>query len=165
MKKFLFKTLSLTLAIVLLAAQNNVLAAKTIETGMSSMEESAFTLDQEAFDEALSELNELDSYLALNEDLTYSDLEAAGSELITNISDISAPMGTAPQEDDALMGIPPFWWGCVLGWVGWLLVYVLTDQDKDQTKKAFTGCLISSGVSVAFTVLYYTVLATSTSYY
>lgn len=165
MKKFLFKTLSLTLAIVMLAAQNNVLAAKTIETGMSSMEESAFTLDQEAFDEALSELNELDSYLALNEDLTYSDLETAGNELITNISDIAAPMGTAPQEDDSLMGIPAFWWGCVLGWVGWLLVYVLTDQDKAQTKKAFTGCLISSGVSVALSVLYWTVIATSTSYY
>jgi len=165
MKKILFKTLSLTLAIVLLAAQNNVLAAKTLETGMSSMEESAFTLDQEAFDEALSDLNELDSYLALNVDLTYSDLEAADSELITNISNVAAPMGTAPQDDDDLMGIPAFWWGCVLGWVGWLLVYVLTDQDSAQTKKAFNGCLISSGVSVALSVLYYTVIATSTNYY
>lgn len=165
MKKFLFKTLSLTLAISLLAAQNNVLAAKTIASGMSSMEESAFTLDQEAFDEAFSELNELESYLALNEDLTYSDLEASGSELITNISDISAPMGTAPQDDDNLMGIPAFWWGCVLGWVGWLLVYVLTDQDSAQTKKAFNGCLISTGVSVVLSVIYYAVIAGSVNSY
>ncbi|MBN1388732.1 MAG: hypothetical protein JW965_09815 [Bacteroidales bacterium] len=158
MKKFLFKSLSVLMAFVLLVAQSHILSAKPLTAAIPSMEESVFTLDQNALDAALSELNELDNYLAQNEGVTYSDLEAAGSELITNISDIAAPMGIA-QDGDPLLGIPPFWWGCVLGWVGWLLVYVLTDKDKVLTKQAFHGCLISSAISVAFSVVYWVVLA------
>ncbi len=158
MKKFLFKSLSVLMAFVLLVAQSHVLSAKPINAGIPSMEESVFTLDQNALDVALSDLNELDNYLSLNEGVTYADLEAAGSDLITNISDIAAPMGMA-QDGDELLGIPAFWWGCVLGWVGWLLVYVLTDKDKVQTKQAFHGCLISSAISVAFSVVYWVVLA------
>jgi hypothetical protein len=158
MKKFLFKSLSVFMAFVLLVAQSHVLSAKTISAGIPSMEESVFTLDENALDVALSELNELDNYLAQNDGVTYADLEAAGSELITSISDIAAPMGMA-QDGDPLLGIPAFWWGCVLGWVGWLLVYVLTDKDRVQTKQAFNGCLISSAIGVAFSVVYWVVLA------
>ena len=158
MKKFLFKSLSVLMAFVLLVAQSHVLSAKPINAGIPSMEESVFTLDENTLDLALSELNELDNYLSLNEGVTYADLEAAGSELIANISDIAAPMGMAQGGEDLPLGIPAFWWGCVLGWIGWLLVYVLTDKDKVQTKQAFTGCLISSGVSVALSVLWYFVL-------
>lgn len=160
MRKFVFKPLSLFLAVALLSAQTHVLSAKTITAGLPGMEESVFSLDENALELALGGLNELDSYLTMNEGVTYADLEAANSELIINISDISAPLGM-PQDGEPLMGIPAFWWGCVLGWVGWLLVYVLTDKDKEETKKAFNGCLVSSAVSVALSLVYYLVIMES----
>ncbi|MGM0666986.1 MAG: hypothetical protein ACQETA_06665 [Bacteroidota bacterium] len=157
MKKILLKSLSLFLSLVLLSAQTHVLSAATINTGLPGMEESEFVLDENQLDQALGELYELDSYLSMNEGVTYADLEAMNSDLIAGISDITAPLGIA-QGGDPLMGIPAFWWGCILGWVGWLLVYVLTDQDSALTKRAFTGCLISSGAGVVLSVLYYFVL-------
>ncbi|MEE4214137.1 MAG: hypothetical protein V2I34_03660 [Bacteroidales bacterium] len=157
MKKILLKSLSVFLSLVLLSAQTHVLAAAPINTGLPGMEESAFVLDENQLDLAMGELYELDSYLSVNEGVTYADLEAMNSDLIAGISDITAPLGIA-QDGDPLFGIPAFWWGCILGWVGWLLVYVLTDQDSALTKRAFTGCLISSGASVVLSVLYYFVL-------
>lgn len=50
------------------------------------------------------------------------------------------------QEIDLI--IPPFFWGCVLGVLGIILVYVLTDQDKDATKKALLGCIVTAGTFV-----------------
>ncbi|HDZ40748.1 MAG TPA: hypothetical protein ENH59_03595 [Bacteroidetes bacterium] len=154
MKKPLLKSLSIVLSAVLLLAQTHVLSAKTITTGIPSIEESVFSIDEDAMDLALSELNELDTYLTMNEGVSYADLEASGSELITNISDLAAPLGLA-QEGEPPLGIPAFWWGCLLGWVGLLLVYIMTDQDKDQTKKAFTGCLVSSIAGLVLYGIYY----------
>ncbi|MDT8401416.1 MAG: hypothetical protein RQ743_06955 [Bacteroidales bacterium] len=154
MKKTLLKSMSIVLSAVLLLAQTHVLSAKTITTGIPSIEESVFSIDENDMDMALSELNELDSYLSMNEGVSYADLEASGSDLIVNISDISAPLGLA-QEGEPPLGIPAFWWGCLLGWVGLLLVYIMTDQDKAQTKKAFTGCLISSIAGLVLYGVYY----------
>lgn len=155
MKKIFLKSFSLILACVMLAAQTHSLSAKTIATNTPDLEESVFVLDEMALNTAFSELDELDSFLAQNEGVTYADLLASGSDLIANISDITAPMGSGPASDDPLLGIPPFWWGCVLGWVGLLLVYVLTDKDRELTRKAMTGCLISTGVGLVLSGVYY----------
>ena len=146
MKKVLFKSMGVMLALVLLTAQTQSLSARTIDLGIQSIEIAELTLDQVALDQAMSELNILDNYLAQNEGVTYSELQASGSDLITNISDNASPMGM-PAGDD-LLGIPAFWWGCILGWVGLLLVYILTDNDKAEVKKALKGCIVSSLVGV-----------------
>lgn len=158
MKKNLFKCLSLSMAFVILLAQNQSLSAKTITILPPSIDESVFNLDQEKLDLVLSDLNVLDNYLAHNEGVTFEDLKASGSGLILNVSDVSAPMGQQEGSTESPLGIPPFWWGCVLGWVGLLLVFVLTDQNKEQTKKALTGCLISSGVSAVLYIIYVAVI-------
>ncbi len=142
------------MAFVMLASQNQSLLANSLVKSSPGIDETAFNLDENAMNAALADLNELDAYLSQNEGVTYADLNAAGSDLIKNVSDISAPLGMPAEGDDSLMGIPAFWWGCILGWVGLLLVYVLTDKDKEQTKKALTGCLIASGVYIVFYVVY-----------
>lgn len=157
MRKILFKSLSVFMAFVMLFAQSQALTARPIDLALPDLDKSAFTLDQDALDVALSELIELDNFLAQNEGVLYADMEAEGNALISDISDISAPLGMAPASDD-LLGIPAFWWGCVLGWIGLLLVYILTDQNKEETKKAFNGCLVGTAVSVAFTLVYYLVI-------
>jgi hypothetical protein len=166
MKKFILKSFSVAMAIVLLTTQSQILSAKPLDSGIPSMDESAFCLNEEVLDEKMSELNALDDFVSEEAGITYADLEEMGSDLIANVSDLATPMGASGSDDD-LMGIPAFWWGCVLGWVGILLVYLLTDQDKEQTKKALWGCLVWTGVVAVFYVIYIALLVeeVNTIYY
>jgi hypothetical protein len=162
MKKFLLKSLSVFLAIVLLVSQNQIVSAKTIDAGLPSVDESVFELDENALAFAMQDLNELDNYLASNEGVSYTDLAEAGSDLIANVSDNSSPIGM-DQEGESPLGIPPFLWGCVLGWVGLLIVYLISDQDKELTKKALIGCLVGTGVWVVVYVVLIAAAATTTT--
>ena len=56
-----------------------------------------------------------------------------------------------------LQWIASFLWGCAFGWVGLLIVYLVTDNDKEQTKKALWGCL-ANGVAI---VVYATIIFNS----
>lgn len=156
--------LSVTMAIVLLIAQSQSLTAKTIEISLPSVDETVFNLDEGALNTAMQELNELENYLALNEGTTYNDLVLADNDLIANVGDSSTPMGMM-QEGEAPLGIPAFLWGCVLGWVGLLVVYIVTDNDKPQVKKALTGCLVSGGVMLVFYAVVLIAAASETTTY
>lgn len=166
MKKFLFKSVGVLMALILVISQTQALSARTIEVGVPNIDESVFVLDQGALNSAMQELNELESYLEQNQGVTYADLAAAGSNLILNVSDNSNPMGMAGGGDD-LLGIPPFLWGCVLGWIGVLVVYLLTDGDKPSVKKAVLGALVTTGVAIVIYVVWAVILtaaAESTTY-
>ncbi len=63
-----------------------------------------------------------------------------------------------PDEGPPL-GIPSFLWGCCLGVIGILLVYVLTDGDRDQTKKALWGCVVGSLSGCVLWGLWYVLIA------
>jgi hypothetical protein len=153
MKKYLFKALSIFLAVVLLEAQCQSLSAKTIETPVPNVDESIFSFNEETLNSVMQDLTTLENYVDQNEGVIFSDLSSAGSKLIINVESKAAPMGMETEAGSPL-GIPAFLWGCLLGWVGILLVYILTDNDKAQAKKALTGCLVSSGVVLVFYVVY-----------
>lgn len=158
MKKLLLKTFSVIMAIVLLSSQSMVLSAKAIDVYIPSIDESALTLNESAVDQAFAELNNLDNYLNQNAGTTYSDLKSSNSDLLLNVSDNAAPMGMS-EKGDLPLGIPSFWWGCILGWVGLLIVYLVTDNDRTEVKSAFKGCLISAGVSVVIYILWWALWA------
>lgn len=139
------------MSMVLLFTQTLSLSARTSGPAIPSIDESALVLDEEALDEAMMELNELDEYLNENEGVTYANLEADGSDLIVNVDKSTAPLG-ADQSDDPPLGIPSFLWGCILGLIGILLVYILTDGDKDETRKALWGMLVWIGVVIIVNV-------------
>lgn len=154
MKQFFFKTTSVFLAVLLFFAQTQGLSARSFEMGLPDVDETVFELDETTLNSAMSQLNELEEYLLQHEGTTYNDLALANSDLIINLSDAAAPMGM-DQSGEAPLGIPAFFWGCVLGWVGLLVVYIVTDNDKPQVKKAFTGCLVSTAVSIVVYVVAY----------
>jgi cytochrome c biogenesis protein CcdA len=56
------------------------------------------------------------------------------------------------QENEPPLGIPSFLWGCILGIVGVLIVYIITDGDKAETKKSLWGFLVAVGVYVVLYV-------------
>ncbi len=117
------------------------------------------------YDQVKQEFAQLDQ-LAVKvkaENLTYNDLLKTDAALVNSMALSSVP--SVPLPDGAL-GIPSFLWGCVLGPIGVVLAYLLSDNDKDEAKKALWGCL----ASVAFWVILDIVIiggsaAASTAYY
>ncbi len=97
MKKILFKFLSVFMALVLLIAQQQIVSAKTIKAELPSLDESVFDLNEDALDAAMQELNELDNYLGQNQGMTFDDLQASGSELISNVSNSVVPNGNGSE--------------------------------------------------------------------
>jgi hypothetical protein len=108
--------------------------------------------DAQNIDAEFEQLNKIEKFVQNNEGTTLDNLKSQNSELLTDIS-IEADSASVVASSDLPAGIPAFWWGCVLSWVGLILVYVLTDKDSAQTKKALIGCLVGTGVSVIFYVL------------
>jgi hypothetical protein len=153
MKKTLLKCLSVFLAVVLIAAQCQNLSAKTIETTLPSVDVSVFSFDENGLNSVMSGLTTLENYVNQNTGVVYGELSKTGSNLIANVESNAAPMGME-QQGESPLGIPAFLWGCVLGWVGILVVYMLTDKDKVQAKKALNGCLVSAGAIAVFYVVY-----------
>ena len=147
MKRVFFKSFSVLLAFVFLATQTQALQAGTNDKLIQSIDESALVLDEDALNEAMQELDDLDEFLVENAGVTYGDLLSTGSDLIHNVDHAAAPLGMDGSEEPPL-GIPSFLWGCILGVIGILLVYVLTDGDKAEVKKSLWGFLVAVGVYV-----------------
>lgn len=141
------KSLSVFLACLMLITQTQSLSAKASDPGLPSLDESVLVLDEEALDLAMQELNELDEFLNVNTETTFADLESADSELIVGFENSTTPLGM-DQEGEPPLGIPSFLWGCIFGVIGILLVYILTDGDKDETRKALWGMLVWVGIVV-----------------
>jgi hypothetical protein len=165
MKKFLLKSMSVFLAITLLASQNfsvyagNAAASKVFD-------ESVFSYDEDLLNAAMSGLNELDAYVETNEGITFSDLENQGNLLVADVESNATPMGMAGGDGtEPPLGIPSFLWGCVFGVIGILLVYIITDNDKEEAKKAMWGCLASTAVWVIVYVVYAATLTTTVNSY
>lgn len=150
-RSILLKSSAVFMAMLMLFTQTLSLSARPTAAVMPSIDESVLVLDEAALNEAMMELNELDQFLNENEGVTYAELETTGSELILNVNNSTAPLGM-DMEGEPPLGIPSFLWGCILGIVGILLVYILTDGDKSETKKALWGMLVWVGVIILLNV-------------
>lgn len=126
-----------------------------LAVGFSAMAEAdLFEVDYNEVAASLTEVTELENFVVENEGVTYSELVAQGSMLVANISEHAQMSADANRrKSNTALGIPSFLWGCILGWVGILIVYLVT-EDRDETKKALWGC-IANGLVV---VLFYAVL-------
>ncbi|MBP8156402.1 MAG: hypothetical protein KAX81_05190 [Leadbetterella sp.] len=108
--------------------------------------------DAQNIDSEFEQLNKIEKFVINNEGTTLDNLKSQNSELLSDIN-IEADAASVVASSDLPAGIPAFWWGCVLSWVGLILVYVLTDKDSAQTKKALMGCLLGAGIWVIYYVL------------
>jgi len=115
-----------------------------------------FKLDYNKVQDEFAQLDQL-AQKVKTENLTYADLASTDAQLVETLALSSTP--SIPLPDGAL-GIPSFLWGCVLGPVGIVLAYVLTDNDRDEAKKALWGCLANTAVGV---IIYFVAFATAAS--
>lgn len=113
----------------------------------------AFDFEDENLEAEFEQLNKIENFVQSNEGVTLNELKANNSSLVDGIT-LSGDAAASVSADELPLGIPAFWWGCVLTVLGVVLVYVLTDQDKEQTKKALFGCLVTAGAYLIFWVVW-----------
>lgn len=137
------KRLYLLSMVLLLAFSSNIFA------GSGDL----FSYDEAAVEAQLADLTELENYVATNPATTLSLLKTDNNQLLDGLN-LYSPFAMGMNFDDPPLGIPSFLWGCVFSVAGVVIVYLVTDEDKDETKKAFFGCIANAVVyGVTYAVL------------
>jgi hypothetical protein len=106
-----------------------------------------FKVDSQQVQQEFADLTQLEQTVIDNDFITLSEIRENKdlSSAFAGISTMSLPAGR-----NAVAGIPGFWWGCVFGPIGLLVVYAVTDNDKAEVKSALTGCIVGTAVSLVF---------------
>ncbi len=110
-----------------------------------------FKYNKQQVQDEFSDLNQLEQMVIDNSFLTLSEMQN-NNMLSSRFSDLNL---TGSMMMEPALGIPGFWWGCVLGPVGILVVYLVTENDGSEVKKAFYGCLVGTGFWVVLNVIFY----------
>lgn len=108
--------------------------------------------DAQNINSEFEQLNKIEQYVQNHEGTTLENLKTQNADVLGNI-DLVSDAAASVAASDLPAGIPAFWWGCVLTILGVVLVYVLTDKDNAQTKKALMGCLVSGGVYIIWWIV------------
>jgi len=121
-----------------------LLATATAYAGTADL----FQYNRDMVDRSLAAANVLDRYLD-EHPVTWEALKETSGVLLAQFK--AEAINFFDPGPDELLGIPPFWWGFVLSWVGVvLLVYLLTDQNKDYTMEALYGCIAGGLIYITF---------------
>jgi len=129
---------------------------------VSANEADLFSYNKVAVQTALSDLSVLESYVIEHPALAIVNVTKSGSLMINGIELFTNPfMGGG----DAPLGIPAFFWGCVLGIIGVAIVYFATNGDMNQVKNAIFGCIPWVVVWIIWYFLIYDVAKTVTNPY
>lgn len=133
--------------ILLLSLLAIMLSTSTLFAGQAD----DFKIDKQKVQDEFADLSRLEQTVADHNYLTLSELK---EDSILSAEFASMDLSSNMMMESAL-GIPGFWWGCIFGLVGILIVYLVTDNDRAEVKSAFTGCIISSVASTVFYLIYY----------
>jgi hypothetical protein len=124
----------------------SIMLAFTFSVGFAGNAE-LFQVDEQEINAEFAQLNELEAFVEANNGITASEINAE-NPLVANLSTSNDILGALSSlAGEPPLGIPSFVWGLCLSWVGLGIVYFVAD-DRDETKKALIGCLVSAGLSV-----------------
>ncbi|MCB0684917.1 MAG: hypothetical protein KDC53_00290 [Saprospiraceae bacterium] len=148
--------LSLLFMVCILATTLNAENDKSVAESPDQISQ-VLKADKIAIDQEFQALDALEQRVKA-ENLTYKDLDQETVQALSLKSDVSSSLLAVAGADDLPLGIPGFWWGFCLSWVGILLVYLLLEDSpdrKEQTKKALIGALVGLGVYIVFWILFW----------
>ena len=117
---------------------------------LSAAESDAFKVDQQQIQKEFSDLNALEQTVINNNNMSLTEMQQ-NNLLPDNFSAMNFTNTNMMMEPP--LGIPGFWWGCVLGPLGILLVYFISENDKAETKQALIGCLVATGAWIVIEVI------------
>jgi hypothetical protein len=120
-----------------------------------------FDYDENQMTQEFEKLNRIEEFVSKNKGLDIKELEKVNPQLFSDIEIRTEAAMVFDTKDELPLGVPSFWWGCCLGGLGILLVYIFSDEDKEQTKKAFYGCLVSGATAAVLYLGYFLFLATT----
>ncbi len=106
-----------------------------------------FKLDYNQVKQDFAQLNQLANKVK-TENLTYNDLMVTDANMINNMALSKVPSLSLP---DGILGIPSFFWGCILGPIGVIISYFATGKNKKEVKHALLGCLLEIYVIIGAT--------------
>ncbi len=122
-----------------------------------------FNSGSENIDTELRDLQNMNN-LVIENDYDFNGLNANHAEMVTESKLSSkAAAGLFEGHPDNPLGVPGFWWGFCLGWVGMLIMYLTMDEGtarKEQVKNALYGCIISV---VFWTVIWFGLIAAAST--
>jgi len=101
-----------------------------------------FSYDAVTIENQMAQLDQLEGYVLDNPGITLGQMATNGNTLASMVSDPNGISGFS-LINESVLGIPSFLWGCVFGVVGLLIVYIVSDQDAAEAKKALIGCVVS----------------------
>ncbi len=104
-------------------------------------ENTDFHIAENQVESTFAKIEPLEQFIIANPEQSAESIVAENPNLVDDI-DLSPTNALDAQRDLPL--VSPFWWGCCLGVIGLIVVYVITDNDRGQVKSAFWGCLIST---------------------
>ena len=112
-----------------------------------------FDLNEDQINAEFTELNELEVFVTENDGITLSQLRESNNALALNLNLSNNGIAGLMMLGEPPAGIPSFLWGCILGPIGILLVYLIS-EDSDETKKALFGCLAQGGLWVLWVLFW-----------
>ncbi len=124
-----------------------------------------FSYNADEINQELAQLQSLEDYVSANPGITLTNLQAENNSLISDLNLDMINFGSLSLSGEPPLGIPSFLWGCVFTVVGVAVVYFVTDQDMDETKKAILGCVVSGAVYVLWWVFWVLVFGNSLFWY
>lgn len=102
----------------------------------------SFKIDKEGFRNEFTDINRLEQIILDNSFMPLSELKQNNL-----LPEKWGNFGTSQTFSmEPALGIPGFFWGCVLGPIGILCAYVLSDNNKAEAKSALTGCIVVYGL-------------------
>lgn len=140
-------------------AETNELAAtevlahnpETASLNNNISENEALIYNPESINSHFEKLNKVEVFIEQNQEANLETIK--DTDLVKDIELDTNTLATITKDNELPLNIPAFLWGCFLGGLGILFVYIFT-EDKDQTKKALYGCLTAGGVvAVIYIVL------------
>jgi len=117
-----------------------------------------FNYNQKEIQAVVSDLSTLENFIEHNHTTHLEELQRIGTLMVNGLVINSNPFSLAGGEPP--LGIPSFLWGCCFGVTGLIIVYIVTDNDKEEVKKALHGCAVTGAVIVVF---YLIAISTSVS--
>lgn len=121
-----------------------------------------FSYDKNAVNTELSDLQTLEEYVNSNPGVTLTDLQLNSNQLVSELNMDANTFGGLLASFEPPLGVPSFVWGCVFGVAGIAIVYFVAD-DKEETKKAFKGCVVGALVYTVFYVVYVVAIVSTAS--
>jgi len=123
---------------IILLASLALMIAGTSMAGQAGL----FSYNQEAVEVEMNDLTSLENFVLENPGVSLSDMIASENELVADMAHSSSFYGFDLMNEKAL-GIGGFLWGCCLGPVGVLVVWLVAD-DPAETKKSIIGCIVNA---------------------